>query len=352
MSGAHGVEVSSTNILRLSGTNTYSGETVVLAGTLLVNGDNSGATGNVVVQGGVLGGTGTLGGDVFVSAGAALAPGDGPGTLSLNGNSLTMSAEDLTGMDPLVSTLDFELDGFNTTVGGGVNDLIDGVGDLTLDGTLNVAETTAEGFLLAREDDSWRLINYSGTLVDNNLELGSLPELFGGLEFSLDVSVPGQVNLLVVGAGGIACDFDGNDVCDITDINSLMAEISSGNGDLAFDMNGDGLVDISDRNQWLTEAGEMNVGGAYLVGDANLDGVVDVSDFNSWNSNKFSAGTRWDFGEFSGDGAIDISDFNLWNGNKFNSSDALNAVPEPSLGIWFLVVGVMLNLTRRTKRCE
>jgi autotransporter-associated beta strand protein len=52
------------------GTNTYNGSTSVDAGTLLINGDNSGATATVFVSsGGTLGGTGTIGGDVWTFGG-------------------------------------------------------------------------------------------------------------------------------------------------------------------------------------------------------------------------------------------------------------------------------------------
>lgn len=52
------------------GTNTYTGGTSIFPGTLLVNGDNSGATGNVnVFNTGTLGGTGTVAGDVFTYGG-------------------------------------------------------------------------------------------------------------------------------------------------------------------------------------------------------------------------------------------------------------------------------------------
>lgn len=62
---------------RLSGTNTYTGGTTVAAGTLLVNGNSSAATGAVsVASGATLGGTGTIGGATTLAGGAFLSPGD------------------------------------------------------------------------------------------------------------------------------------------------------------------------------------------------------------------------------------------------------------------------------------
>ena len=122
---------------------------------------------------------------------------------------------------------------------------------------------------------------------------------------------------------GIACDFDGDGVCDGTDIDLLQANVLSGSGDTAYDLDGDGQVTIADRDEWLLVAGNENLasGNAYLPGDANLDGTVDGSDFNRWNANKFSTSSNWTDGDFSLDGAIDGSDFNVWNANKFTASN-------------------------------
>jgi autotransporter-associated beta strand protein len=70
----------------LSGANTYTGSTTVFNGTLLVNGDQSLATGAVAVNGGTLGGNGSIGGNVTVATAANLAPGASAGTLSIGGN--------------------------------------------------------------------------------------------------------------------------------------------------------------------------------------------------------------------------------------------------------------------------
>lgn len=76
-------------IQTLSGTNNYTGATAINGGTLLINGNQSSATGAVTVtnSGSMLGGTGTIGGNVTVNSDARLQGGDGTAgtTLTLAG---------------------------------------------------------------------------------------------------------------------------------------------------------------------------------------------------------------------------------------------------------------------------
>lgn len=128
-----------------------------------------------VNAGGTLGGTGLVA-DVFVAAGGTIAPGRSAGTLT---------TDDLTLADGAV--LEFELS-TPDTIGGGVNDLIEGGRDLTLDGILNITEGAGFGA------GTYRLINYSRTLVDNGLVIGTAP---AGFSYSIDTAIEGEVNLVV-----------------------------------------------------------------------------------------------------------------------------------------------------------
>jgi fibronectin-binding autotransporter adhesin len=129
-----------------------------------------------VNTGAALGGNGTTGAVGIL--GGSLAPGDGAGTLTTGPLSLDSA-----------TTLKFEL--ALAGVVGGVNDLLSVNGNLTLDGTLQV--TTLAGF----NQGTYRLINYSGVLTNNGLQLESafLTLYPGSL---IDVATTGQVNLVVV----------------------------------------------------------------------------------------------------------------------------------------------------------
>ncbi len=69
----------------VTGTNAFDGTTTVEQGTLLVNGNLS-ASDITVESAARLGGTGTIGGDVLLTGGAILAPGNSPGTLTFAGD--------------------------------------------------------------------------------------------------------------------------------------------------------------------------------------------------------------------------------------------------------------------------
>ena len=165
------------------------------------------------------------------------------------------------------------------------------------------------------------------------------------MKFDAVVSYPGtRVAVRIVDVYMFG-DFNDDTVLDCADVDALVAEIASGAVSLEFDLNGDSLVNENDLNLWLAEAGNHNVGGAYLPGDANLDGVVDTSDFNIWNGSKFTADNGWCGGDFNADAVTDTSDFNIWNSHKFESSDML-AVPEPA-GLHLVWVTVLLAALRR-----
>lgn len=179
LAGSGGLLKADAGTLTLTGANTYAGATDVAAGTLLVNGNQSGATGlTSVANGATLGGIGTIGGNVAVGNGGILAPGTSPGTLTINGN-LALAGG---------SVLAYEF-GQADTVGGALNDLVIVGGNLTLDGTINVSVPAGGSF----GHGTYRVFSYGGSLTDNGLALGSMP---AGSNVSVQTSIANQVNLV------------------------------------------------------------------------------------------------------------------------------------------------------------
>ncbi len=167
--------------------NNYDGTTTIDGGTLQFNANGSNNfTAVTINSAGTLGGNGTLRRAV-TSLGGTIAPGTSAGTLTVIAGVYLDAASDLA----------YELNGTNLAVGGGVNDLLTSVTDLQLDGMLNVTETVAGSFLAANLGDTWRLINYTGVLTDNGLQIGLMPTLSSGLAFGIDTVTPGQVNLTI-----------------------------------------------------------------------------------------------------------------------------------------------------------
>ena len=181
--------------LQLNAALSVNGVTDVDSGSLVVNSTLTSTGGVVVAAGAGLGGSGTIVGNVDMTAGGTLSPGSSPGTLAITGNLLLGSN----------TFLNFELNENNQTVGGGINDLVAVTGNLTLDGTLNVAGIPSNVF--ANLQKTWTLFTYTGVLTNNGLILGSLPT--GPNGWIIDTSNAGKVNLTAVPEPSSALLFTG-----------------------------------------------------------------------------------------------------------------------------------------------
>jgi autotransporter-associated beta strand protein len=197
---ATGITLGGTGSLTLNGGAAVT-ELITLQDSLDLIVNNTLGGGVNVANGTLLGGTGTIAGAVSILGGGILSPGTSPGTLTV-ANAFSLAG---------TSVMNFELNAADQTVGGGVNDLVTGITNLTLDGILNVSGIG--DFTTIAAPVIWRLFNYSGVLTDNGVTLGSLPSLASGQTYTLDTATTGQVNLVVVpepatwaviGVGGLA----------------------------------------------------------------------------------------------------------------------------------------------------
>lgn len=143
----------------------YDTRTLNIANSLLNTGTlHARDAGSIIAVNGTLTSTGTLGGDgsftaaLFDLGGGTLSPGNSPGSLTLDGNVVYDAS----------TVLNFELASLL-----GPNDFIEINGDLTLDGTVNV--TGLGGFGVG----TYELMSFSGSLTDNGLDVGTLPNGYG-----------------------------------------------------------------------------------------------------------------------------------------------------------------------------
>lgn len=162
----------------LTGNNTYTGATTVNAGTLLINGNQSAATGLTTVSaGGTLGGTGTLGGGLTNSG--IVNPGNGVGTLTVNGN-VTMAADSRWVVELLGSTAD------RLTING----------NLDLSATGNILDVLD----LGKTGSSWVIATYTGTLT------GIFESITSGYTVDYGTGTNSQITLMA--AAGLAGDYN------------------------------------------------------------------------------------------------------------------------------------------------
>jgi hypothetical protein len=155
----------------------------------------------------------------------------------------------------------------------------------------------------------------------------------------------------VIGVQNLPCDFDGDQLCDIVDLDALLFE-ALGTVNPRFDLDGSGgPIDLGDRDAWLSMAGDENIAVPYVLGDTDLNGKVDALDLNnlglSWQRDDVDS---WQLGDFNGDNTVNASDLNDLGLNwQHGAPAAASGVPEPA-GMMMLIIGVCGLLVGRPRR--
>ncbi|WP_461343709.1 autotransporter-associated beta strand repeat-containing protein [Brevundimonas sp. GN22] len=168
----------------------FTGRVNLEGGSLLLDGGEIG--GSVLAYGGTtLGGTGTIGsGNSTVQVFGNLNPGYGTGGLYIRGN-LVLGAG---------SNVNFDLGEASASQGlGGINDRLSVAGDLTLAGTLNLLQSSRSSDGVAGFG-YYRLMDYSGTLRNNGITIGTKPVIAGADVYELLMG-SGYVDLFIGSMG-------------------------------------------------------------------------------------------------------------------------------------------------------
>lgn len=252
--GASALGLTKTGIgtMTLTGTgNSYTGNTLVSAGKLAVNGSIASSSLLTVASGATLGGSGTVG-DTAIAAGGRLAPGNSIGTLTVAGDLSLVGG----------SILDFELGGSGTLANpaSGASDRIAVTGDLTLDGTINLSQSASPADGTAGFG-YYRLITYGGTLTDNGLAIGTTPALADPAAYQIQAG-SGRVDLFVVAAGDDTLQHwqGGNGSWDAT-------------GAMWLSQGGTISVAWAGKNAVFKDAGSFTGGAITVIGDQGFQGL-------------------------------------------------------------------------------
>jgi fibronectin-binding autotransporter adhesin len=259
VSGTGSLVKNGSSLLVLTQGNSYGGGTTVNSGTLSVVNAAGSATGSGAVQvnaGAQLTGGGTISGPVSIAGGARLSVGNGVGQMATG--ALTLAAG---------SNVDFDL-GQAGTAGGTLNDLLDVSGNLVLGGSVNVTQS-AGGLFGA---GLYRLINYTGTLTDNGIAIGTAPVAASSLV--LQTSVAHQVNL--INTSGLTLNmWDGGNSANYND-----GKVSGGSGTWRTGAPADGWTDAGGiaNAPWTQDGLAIFAGaaGTVTVDNKGAGGVVRV----------------------------------------------------------------------------
>ncbi|MDQ6861276.1 MAG: autotransporter-associated beta strand repeat-containing protein, partial [Verrucomicrobiota bacterium] len=213
----------------------YAGATDVNSGTFQLNG-SLGGSGVTVAGGATLRAKGSITSSVTIQNDGRLAIGLPESVGSLAVGSLLLNER---------SRIDLRV--------GAYGDVINVLGGLRLDGVLNIlnAGTLDAGV--------FRLFNYGGSLIDNGVTINTPPGFQAG-DFTLQTSVPGQVNLIV-----------------LSGVNILYWDGANATANGAVD-GGSGTWTNSDTN-WTTGSGSMNTAWSpRAAAFSGAPGTVNVAD--------------------------------------------------------------------------
>jgi autotransporter-associated beta strand protein len=320
-----------------AGTLTYSGDTIIDAGILILNGNVrlpfGAGKGNLVINAGQfemnnrdmsingLYGAGNIQNRTntrTLTLGNANANGDFSGVVSNTGGGSSTQLLNVT----KVGTGTQIFSGFNTY--GGLTDV--------QAGTLVMASHAAAGF---------SSIQVTGGLLKIDPGAGSALQLFKSVDIGGASSAPtGTID--IASGGFIASKAAGNSLATLLDWQTAGMVLNTGKGLVSSWIQSNpqyGLAVVDNADLGLSTfhgrdvtADSLIVAPA-LLGDANLDGAVNATDLIAIRAGFSVSGALWSDGDFNLDGAVNGTDFLIWQRGLTAVGSAvasLQNVPEPA----------------------
>ena len=150
---------------------------------------------------------------------------------------------------------------------------------------------------------------------------------------------------------GPACDFDGDQICGLTDIDALTAVVVAGSDIPKYDLDRNGEVNQEDRRVWVEDLEKTWFGDANLDGEFNSADFVDVFVAGEYEDD-IARNSGWGEGDWDGDQDFTSSDFIkafTGGGYELGKRPPVAAVPEPS-GVLLLALGLALTLAQPRRR--
>ncbi len=330
----------------LSGRNTYTGTTSVIAGVLKINGTHETLHSDYIVTGGLL----EINGKVSTTNTPAAISVSSTGLLDINTGGLFRSSA-------LNSTNAITNDGSLITTTGGSISGIAGSGLLqTTGGTLNVATGVRQNQLSISGSSIVNIASASNSagvsqIKSLNIASNGSGDFLGKLELNnndlvVDYTAEAtpysavvnmvQKGLTLLGGNGMGIASQSVDAQMLA--GSMLAVVDNG-------LTGGQITSTSGYN--LIPVDSVIVKYTWF-GDSNLDGVVDGSDYALIDTGFTSGGAlgSWLFGDYDYNGAVDGSDYALIDTGFLSQTGSL---PEPSILGVIGLAAAGLSQRRRTK---
>ena len=189
--------------------------------------------------------------------------------------------------------------------------------------------------------------------IDQSISFGAL--IYGQDDFICpnadncigSVEYFGDTITILPGVG--PCDFSGDGILGLADVNGLIEKIRAGENDATFDVNSDQVVNRDDLTAWIVDCKKTWFGDANLDGEFNSTDLVFVFQAGEYEDN-IADNSTWGEGDWNADGNFESGDLVVAfqdGGFELGPRPDVATVPEPHSCFAILVFAVAVLRIRR-----